>query len=47
MLGDLFRLFHETGVRVFPALDLEERCTCSAERIEAMLRELGAAPVRL
>jgi molecular chaperone Hsp33 len=35
----LFRLFHETGVRVFPALPLEERCTCSAERIEAMLRD--------
>jgi molecular chaperone Hsp33 len=35
----LFRLFHETGVRVFDAMPLEERCSCSAERIEAMLRE--------
>ena len=35
----LFRLYHETGVRVFPAMPLEERCTCSAERIEAMLRD--------
>ncbi|MEP7240409.1 MAG: Hsp33 family molecular chaperone [Devosia sp.] len=35
----LFRLFHETGVRVFEPLVLEERCTCSAERIEAMLRD--------
>lgn len=35
----LFRLFHETGVRVFEPVDLEERCNCSAERIEAMLRD--------
>ncbi|MGV3652315.1 MAG: Hsp33 family molecular chaperone [Devosia sp.] len=35
----LFRLYHETGVRVFDAMPLEERCTCSAERIEAMLRD--------
>ena len=35
----LFRLFHETGVRVFEPIELEERCTCSAERIEAMLRD--------
>jgi molecular chaperone Hsp33 len=34
----LYRLYHETGVRVFPPLKLEERCTCSAERIESMLR---------
>lgn len=33
----LFRLYHETGVRVFPPLPIEERCTCSADRIEAML----------
>lgn len=35
----LFRLYHERGVRVFDPMDLEERCTCSAERIEAMLRD--------
>lgn len=33
----LFRLYHETGVRVFPAHPVEERCTCSADRIEDML----------
>lgn len=33
----MFRLYHETGVRVFPAQDLVERCTCSADRIEDML----------
>jgi molecular chaperone Hsp33 len=35
----LFRLYHETGVRVFSPIVLEERCTCSPERIEAMLRD--------
>jgi molecular chaperone Hsp33 len=35
----LFRLYHETGVRVYPPIVLEERCTCSPERIEAMLRD--------
>ena len=35
----LFRLFNEPGVRVFDPMPLEERCTCSAERIEAMLRD--------
>lgn len=33
----LFRLYHETGVRVFDPEPVEERCSCSAERIEAML----------
>ena len=33
----LFRLYHETGVRVFTPMTLEERCTCSADRIEDML----------
>lgn len=42
----LFRLFHETGVRVFDPVPLEERCTCSAERIEAMLRDNFSAGER-
>jgi molecular chaperone Hsp33 len=33
----LFRLYHETGVRVFSPLPMVERCSCSAERIEDML----------
>jgi molecular chaperone Hsp33 len=33
----LFRLYHETGVRVFTPAALVERCTCSADRIENML----------
>lgn len=42
----LFRLYHERGVRVFEPMDLEERCTCSAERIEAMLRDNFSAEER-
>jgi molecular chaperone Hsp33 len=42
----LFRLYHETGVRVFDPVPLEERCTCSAERIEAMLRDNFSAEER-
>jgi len=42
----LFRLFHETGVRVFEPMPLEERCTCSADRIEAMLRDNFSAEER-
>ena len=42
----LFRLYHETGVRVFSPMPLEERCTCSAERIEAMLRDNFTAEER-
>jgi molecular chaperone Hsp33 len=42
----LFRLFHEQGVRVFEPMALEERCTCSAERIEAMLRDNFTAEER-
>lgn len=42
----MFRLFHETGVRIFEPVDLEERCTCSAERVEAMLRHNFTAEER-
>ncbi len=35
----LFRLFHESGVRIFNGQNLEDRCSCSAERIEAMLEQ--------
>jgi len=38
----LFRLFHEEGVRVYPAQTLEARCRCSRERIEDVLRTLPA-----
>lgn len=42
----LFRLFNETGVRVFDPVVMEERCTCSAERIEGMLRDNFTAEER-
>jgi molecular chaperone Hsp33 len=33
----LFRLFHETGVRVFRPLTLAHGCSCSEERVERVL----------
>ncbi|MEO7223464.1 MAG: Hsp33 family molecular chaperone [Devosia sp.] len=42
----LFRLFHEQGVRVFDPIAIEERCTCSVDRIEAMLRDNFTAEER-
>jgi redox-regulated HSP33 family molecular chaperone len=39
----LLRLFHEEGVRLQPAQPIEFACTCSRERVEAMLRSLGRA----
>ena len=42
----LFRLFNEPGVRIFDPVALEERCTCSAERVEGMLRHNFTAEER-
>lgn len=39
----LYRLFHEEGVRVFPARRLSEFCRCSRERVHAFLETFGAA----
>ncbi len=36
----LFRLFHEEGIRVYPAAPLEDRCRCSRQRIETVLGSL-------
>lgn len=33
----LYRLYHERGVRVFRPRPVEARCTCSADKVEAML----------
>ena len=33
----LYRLFHEDGVRLFPAKPLTAQCRCSAERVTGML----------
>ncbi len=37
----LYRLFHERGVRVFEPMSLEENCSCSRERIEQVLVQMG------
>ncbi|WP_424982194.1 Hsp33 family molecular chaperone [Maritalea sp. S77] len=37
----LFRLYHETGVRVYEPMDLEEKCGCNADKIEAMLEQFS------
>jgi molecular chaperone Hsp33 len=34
----LYRLFHERGVRVYDRQPVEERCRCSRERVDEMLR---------
>jgi molecular chaperone Hsp33 len=38
----LFRLFHEDGVRLFPAKPLTAFCRCSEERVVGMLRAFPA-----
>jgi len=37
----LYRLFHEQGVRLFPARELAAFCRCSEERILTVLRAFG------
>ncbi len=37
----LYRLFHERGVRVYPAQTIEERCRCSRERVLDMVRSFS------
>lgn len=36
----LYRLFHERGVRVFDAVGIEDRCSCSRERIAQVLSQM-------
>ncbi|MEL6324179.1 MAG: Hsp33 family molecular chaperone HslO [Pseudomonadota bacterium] len=36
----LFRLFHETGVRIETPQDIEDRCTCNEERLTATLSRM-------
>jgi len=38
----LYRLFHERGVRVFAPAAIRDRCSCSRERVEAMLGGFSA-----
>lgn len=39
----LYRLFHEEGVRVFPAAAIEAHCRCSREGVAAFLTSFGAS----
>ncbi len=41
----LFRLFHETGVRVHATRALSARCRCSRERVENVLRSFPAPEI--
>lgn len=36
----LFRLFHERGARVFDAVELQDHCTCSRDRIVTVLKQM-------
>jgi molecular chaperone Hsp33 len=36
----LYRLFHETGVRVYPEQALEAKCRCSPDKVESVLKSL-------
>ncbi|WP_068318222.1 Hsp33 family molecular chaperone [Polycladidibacter hongkongensis] len=38
--GLLYRLFHERGVKAFDPQMMQDRCTCSQEKISAMLRQM-------
>jgi molecular chaperone Hsp33 len=42
----LRRLFHEEDVRVFDTRPVAFRCSCSVQRVHAMLRMMGLAEVR-
>jgi molecular chaperone Hsp33 len=36
----LYRLFHETGVRVYPEQEVIAKCRCSSEKVERVLKSL-------
>jgi molecular chaperone Hsp33 len=41
----LYRLFHETGVRLEPPRKLTDNCTCSEEKLLATLRQMPRAEI--
>jgi molecular chaperone Hsp33 len=41
----LYRLFHERGVRVFEPTAVHDRCSCSQERIEGVMRSFTAEEI--
>lgn len=42
----LYRLFHESGIRAYPAHPLAAECRCSDARVESVLRSLSAEELR-
>ena len=42
----LYRLFHETGVRVYPEQEIIAKCRCSSEKVERVLKSLTAEQLR-
>lgn len=42
----LFRLFHESGVRIEPPKSLSDKCTCSDERLLATIRTMDTEEVK-
>jgi molecular chaperone Hsp33 len=38
----LYRLYHEDGVTVYPAIPISRHCTCSPEAVESMLRNFAS-----
>jgi len=38
----LYRLYHEDGVTVYPAIPISRHCTCSHEAVESMLRNFAS-----
>lgn len=41
----LYRLFHERGVRVYDPAPIRDKCSCSRERIETVLRSFTAEAI--
>ncbi len=41
----LFRLFHERGVRVYEGIDVQDKCSCSRERIVEVVKGLDPEDV--
>ena len=41
----LYRLFHERGVRVYDPTPMRDKCSCSRERIERVLRSFSAEAI--
>ena len=44
--GLLYRLFHETGVRVYPEQPVLAKCRCSTEKVERVLKSLTDEELR-